>query len=571
MALVAAEEQSEEQFAEFVEGFTADPVRHELLVELLREDHPCYDQRSSAATVRMRGWVLLALARTGVSDRELPFVLEEFDTGTDAYLVAAAARALRSYAQPSAVFAPFVMRALTNIRDEPLSFENYGEYATSSTGTTPLRELLAALVWLGPHASAILPELASLRAQPGRLSTKSIAELDRTVAAILEDSRDGEHEADMCCSLPGLLGHKWWAFHERGHTNTVDSIVFEDQDGASMRFRDFFKGNPSIVVFFYTRCDNPWKCSLTVTKLARMQQLLKKRGIADQIQTVAITYDPVFDLPRRLRGYGQDRGVRFDAHHRMLRATQGFSALRNHFNLGVNFIETLVNRHRIEFYILDSEGRVAARFERIHWDESRVVDRATEVLREGTPPPLGARPSISEPVQAAIFGNFASIAWAFFPKCPICWAAYLSVFGMAGIRQIPYPSKLQPLLLAVMLTNIVSVWFRARATRRMTGFYFVCAGAVGITLAKTLAGWDNGAAWGVALMFAGSLWNTVNTSHLQFYLSRIRMRPWEGHQSSGNRDKDLLEQSFPESIVPVIYRRAEKTERRKGRTNYKQR
>ena len=59
------------------------------------------------------------------------------------------------------------MRALTNIRyrDEPVSFENYGEYAVSSTGTSPVRELLATLAWLGPHARGVLPELESLRAQ----------------------------------------------------------------------------------------------------------------------------------------------------------------------------------------------------------------------------------------------------------------------------------------------------------------------------------------------------------------------------------------------------------------------
>lgn len=82
-------EQSEEQFAELVDTLAADTVRHGLLVNLLTEDNPFYNQRSTAAISRMRGWVLLALARTGVSDKELPFVLEEFDTGTDAYLVVA--------------------------------------------------------------------------------------------------------------------------------------------------------------------------------------------------------------------------------------------------------------------------------------------------------------------------------------------------------------------------------------------------------------------------------------------------------------------------------------------------
>jgi protein SCO1/2 len=521
--LLSVAEQPEAQFAEFVDALARDPARHDLLGDLLREDHPFYNQRSGAAIVRMRGWVLLALARTGVSDRELPFVLEEFDTGTDAYLIAAAARALRSSARPCAALVPFVMQALTNVRDEPLSFENYGEYATSSTGTTPIRELLAVLAWLGPHARTGLQELASMRAQPGKFSKKLLAELDRTVAAISGSSSGDDDETDACCTLPDALGQKWWTAHERERNKAVDSIIFEDQDGARIRFREFFQGRPSIVVFFYTRCDNPWKCSLTVTKLARLQQLLRERGLAGQIQTAAISYDNVYDVAKRLRGYGQDRGVCFNAHHRMLRATEGFAALRGHLSLGVNFIESLVNRHRIELYILDREGRVAASFERIHWDESRVVDRACEVLEKNAADPPAAEPPVSGPGQtgATIFGTLASLAWAFFPRCPMCWAAYLSVFGIAGIRQIPYPSKMQPVLVAVMLINIVSVWFRERARRRMSGFYFVSAGALAVILAKTVVRWDNLAAWGVALTFAGSLWSAVNRRHLQSYLHRI--------------------------------------------------
>ena len=126
----------------------------------------------------MRGWILLALARSGLSDQALIFVLEELDTGIDAYLVAAAARALRSYAQPNETFAPFVGRALNQIRyhDEPMSFESYGEYATSSTGTSAVSELLATLAWLGPNARAVLPQLERWRAEHGlsrKLRTRS--------------------------------------------------------------------------------------------------------------------------------------------------------------------------------------------------------------------------------------------------------------------------------------------------------------------------------------------------------------------------------------------------------------
>ena len=201
----------------------------------------------------------------------------------------------------------------------------------------------------------------------------------RSAAPIKSMSRG----TDTCCALPGGLSNTFsWALSSRRGCEPIESTVFEDHDGASITFKEFFRGHPSIVVFFYTRCDNPLKCSLTVTKLARIQKLLEARGLADQIHTAAITYDPAFDLPERLRGYGQNRGVRMDARHRMLRATDGVNALRSHFKLGVNFIESLVNRHRIEAYILDAEGRIAASFERIHWDEQQVVDRAIEVLKE---------------------------------------------------------------------------------------------------------------------------------------------------------------------------------------------
>jgi hypothetical protein len=101
-----------------------------------------------------------------------------------------------------------------------------------------------------------------------------------------------------------------------------------------------------------------------------------------------------------------------DARHRMLRAVGGFDALRAHFKLGVNFIESLVNRHRIEAYILDADGRIAASFERIHRDEQQVLDRAREVLEEKrgepTPPEVStnqARPPARLKTASPLFGT----------------------------------------------------------------------------------------------------------------------------------------------------------------------
>jgi protein SCO1 len=378
---------SEPQFASLVDAIASDPDRRGQLTGLLRENHAIYAERGTAAIARMRGWILLAMARTGVSDAALVFVLEELDSGTDPYLVAAAARALRSSRRPHASFAPFVMGALANIRyrDEPVSFEAYGEYAVSASGTSPVRELLATLAWLGPQAHGVLPEVEALRAPAGGLPRKFGPDVERALQAI-RDGDQGDDAGDDCCSMrpAGSIGVHARAPGAARPSRAIESMILEDQDGTKATFKAFFRGQPSIVVFFYTRCDNPMKCSLTIAKLARVQALLEARGLAGRIRTAAFTYDPAFDLPDRLRIYGQDRGVRMDAGHRLFRATEDNDALQEHFGLGVGFVGSLVNRHRIELYILDAGGRVAVSFEQLRWDEQEVVARAAGMLERST-------------------------------------------------------------------------------------------------------------------------------------------------------------------------------------------
>jgi protein SCO1/2 len=514
--LVTTKTLSESEFADLVDSLAADPNRRQQLTDLLREDHPFYDQRGAATIVEMRGWVLLALARTEISDDELLFVLEELDTGVDPYLVAAAACALRSYPNPNPALAPFVLRALTQVRyhDDPVSFEAFGVYATSASGTSPVCELLATLGWLGPHATGVLPEIEAI-VQSGGLSKKALCEANRALEIIRGSDQAEPVDSDSCCTLPaGLLSKIFWSTNSRHDTERIDETVFEDQEGDRITFKEFFHGRPSIVVFFYTRCGNPLKCSLTITKLARIQKLLEDQGLVEQIKTAAITYDPAFDLPVRIRSYGQNRGVRLDSGHRMLRTTEGINALRGHFKLGVNFIESLVNRHRIEAYVLDAKGRIAASFERLHWDEQELIDRAVEVLSEKNPPPADVVPPTRSAVTrtaSPLLATLASLGVAFFPKCPICWAAYLSLFGIAGLNQIPYSPWLQPILITAMLINIVSVWLRARVTRQRWGLYLVSAGALIIIVARMGFSWEKAAIPGVLLTFAGSVVSAINS------------------------------------------------------------
>jgi protein SCO1/2 len=485
---------TEQNFGEHVEHLPPDQ-----LLDLLHEDNPLYDQRGAATVVRMRGWVMLTLARPTLPHAALPFLLEDLDTGVDPYLVASAACALRSYPTPNAAFAPFVVRAITNIRyrDERVSLEAYGAYAIGTKGATPVRELLATLTWLGPHARTVISEIESLHTGPTALAKKYQPPLEQILNGLQSQSESGD-----CCQLPDSVRDLFsWMHPNRTTSSSIDSTVFEDQDSQTITFAEYFHGRPSIVVFFYTRCDNPLKCSLTITRLARIQKLLETEGLTDQINTAGITYDPGFDLPERLLNYGQHRGIHFSSHHRLLRTRDGLDSLRKHFQLGVNFIESLVNRHRIELYILDARGQTAGYFGRIQWNERDVVDRAIEVLKESN---NTSRLRVASPV----FGTAVALGLALFPKCPFCWAAYLSLFGIAGLESIPYSPWLQPVLAILLLSNLTSVWFRARATGRMLPFYLVTAGALTLIVSKVISGPAAANFIGVFLTLVGSVWST---------------------------------------------------------------
>ena len=494
-------ELTEQNFCELVEQLPSAQ-----LLALLHENNSLYDQRGSATVVRMRGWVMLTLARTELPDAALPFLLEDLDTGVDPYLVAAAASALRSYPHPNSAFAPFVVRAITNIRyrDDRVSLETYGAYAIGPTGTTPVRELLNTLTWLGAQARAVISEIESLHTGPTALAKKYRPILEDVLTRL----RANEETAD-CCQLPDSVRDLFsWMRLTRTNPSSIDLTIFEDQNGQTTTFAEYFHGRPSIVVFFYTRCDNPLKCSLTITKLARIQKLLESEGLADQINTAGVTYDPGFDLPERLLNYGQHRGIQFTPQHRLLRAEDGLDSLRKHFQLGVNFIESLVNRHRIELYILDAKGQTAGYFGRIQWNEKDVVKRAIEVLKESG---NESRLSVASPV----FGTAVALRLALFPKCPFCWAAYLSLFGIAGLESIPYSPWLQPVLAILLLSNLTSVWFRARATNRMLPFYLVTAGALTIIASRAFAAPITASFLGVFLTLVGSVWSTFTRTLLK--------------------------------------------------------
>jgi cytochrome oxidase Cu insertion factor (SCO1/SenC/PrrC family) len=351
---------------EYVRGLTVREHAADRLVELLSERAPIYAGRRTDEVDRLRAIILGAFEVRGLPREAVPFVLEELESGGNPQTVAAAARALRNAGEVPSQAVDLLLRAI----DRFAAADDIVEASDPACDepSTLLLELLRTLVRLAPHAAAGSREtLRSVIDRNGQAFSDDVrAALDSAFAAL-----PTRRLAPACCCTQDAVAV--------GNDPVIvapstppNEVALQDQDGELTTFGSFLVGRPSVVTFFYTRCMVPEKCSLTITKLARLQRKLAAGSLAGRINIAAITYDPAFDLPSRMRAYGLDRGMAFDRQNRLLRAPHGIEPLQRYFDLQVGFGAATVNRHRLELFVLGRKAEIAASFTRMQWDEPKI-------------------------------------------------------------------------------------------------------------------------------------------------------------------------------------------------------
>jgi protein SCO1 len=495
----------EETIAAFIDAVDGEELSYNLLVSLLPQQHAIYKNRGGNQVIRLRGYMLAAFARTGLPEEAIPFVLEELENSLSAYMVAAAAIAARSMPAPRSYLSTYLLKAMNNMLhgDDAVSFETYKPSWPLKHYTTALQEIFTTFEWMGAQATTALPQLRELSGASFGTTVKTAFE--KAIHSIEKDS--DAIAIDDCCTFP-LQNNNSVAKKNRQQFLQFKKTILEDQEGDSFTANEFFTGMPSIVVFFYTRCANPNKCSLTVSKLADLQQQLNKEGFADSIRTAAITYDPGFDHAERLKAYGESRRFLFNGQNRALRVKEdGFGMLQDYFDTGVNFSGTIVNEHRIELFILNANGKIVQSFTQLQWNTTEVINCAKKLI----PGPVTTitRKIKSGFVRAgAILGAvLPPFLLAFFPKCPVCWATYMSVFGVAGIQSIPYSPWLKFVFIGIMIVNLLLLYQKRHRNHTLLPFWlsvagFSCIGLAMLTEQKLYS------YAGLIFIFSGSLLNS---------------------------------------------------------------
>jgi protein SCO1/2 len=510
----------EEEIAAFIDTVRQSPDRREILVDLLPERHSLYRDRGANQIIRIRGYILASFEYTGLPQSALIYVLQELESNLDAYVVAASAKAIRGMEHPTRQVVPYLLTAINNMMhmDDAISFEVYKTKGEIKNYTTAKNELLHTLSWLGAYAKEAIASLEQL--QSGSIyyvSDKLKSDIDKTIQAINNDEREVE---SLCCNL----NFKFSSSYDKGLKSFNPDILktaLEDQDGKVVAFDQFFKHKPSVVAFFYTRCNNPNKCSLTITKLVQLRRGLEAEGIDKSLKISAITYDPGYDIPSRLKIYGENRGFAFDERNRFFRVEpENHEELIQYFKLGVNYSGSIINQHRIELFILNSEGEIAHSFTNLQWEIKEVTDaikQANNDVRSIKKPKHYVNSYISN-VFRNTWSVMPAIVVAFFPKCPVCWAAYLSMFGIAGLNTIPYSPWLLPVFYGVMGINLIILYLFAKQRNGYLPFYVSLTGAIfllglGLTMKIKFCLYI-----GISLVFLGSL---LNSFSYRLYLKLI--------------------------------------------------
>ncbi len=278
------------------------------LAALLRHDAPHFQGLSTADAQRLRGQLFAEFEGRPHPLGLREMILEELQTSLSPVVLAGAARALRNETAD-----PVLLHWLSSSHDRIALLDDYVALDCPGPDRLTARGELAETLqrWQSPKSSCC--------AGPGLSET--------TIPCAMNSS-------------PGKLCPKKLA-----------TVTLEDQHGAKVPLVSLLRTRPSLIAFFYTRCMNPEKCSLTVLRLA---------ALARQIEAVqpggwnilAISYDPEFDTPLQLRRFGEGRDFPFSEHARLIRCVTDWPKLQQAFDLRVGYSAATVNEHAREcFYV----------------------------------------------------------------------------------------------------------------------------------------------------------------------------------------------------------------------------
>lgn len=347
------------------------------LLPVLHETSMVYEGLGSDACERLRGVFLSALEHANWSGALMGIVLEELRTSYHPAGLMGAALALRGCETAPPDGLDSVVEAFDRCIEidrqfDPRTFAVSRNYPEAMTVSQELALTFCALSKRRPAPERLLDQMQK---SASRLKPRRAAEIHQLLKTAQIDT---QHKSPCCGGSPGDVNGR------RTLSGSLPKSVLvldaETQDGRRAALGELFGNRPTLLAFFYTRCMNPLKCSSTITRLAQLQTRLRGQALENKVNLFAITYDPEFDTAERLRRYGVDRGLDFNATCSLVRLSDGNGTLLKALDILVGYGPSTVNRHGLNAFIVDRDGSIIHSYERELFDPDHALDVMSSIL-----------------------------------------------------------------------------------------------------------------------------------------------------------------------------------------------
>jgi len=159
--------------------------------------------------------------------------------------------------------------------------------------------------------------------------------------------------------------------------DTLPDYTFTNEQGRQVSLSQF-EGNALVLSFLFTRCPVPTFCPLTARKLAQVQnELLSTDGSPTNWHILAITVDPEFDTPRRLKQFGETYGHNPDRWSLLTGELIDITALAEQFGMFFWTDEGTIS-HNLRTVVVDSKGVIRTNISGNEWTVGTLVSNVVQ-------------------------------------------------------------------------------------------------------------------------------------------------------------------------------------------------
>lgn len=157
-----------------------------------------------------------------------------------------------------------------------------------------------------------------------------------------------------------------------------NSFALLNQDSSKVKFPSDYIGKILVTTFIYTNC--PDICPMTTFNMQQVQEKLMQKKI-NNVQFVAISFDPKRDTPSILKEYSSIRGMNLNNFSFLTGNRHSIYSLIKNFNfLVLPGDTTKVGNHPVYFfthadkiYLVDQKGRIRNEYRGSKLDKNKLL------------------------------------------------------------------------------------------------------------------------------------------------------------------------------------------------------